>query len=226
MRSKTHWFTHAVNAVIALCVLTVTGLALRQQFFPSAAQAAAANPGQRKVIDDWKPYAAEGHRWGPAAAPVTIVVFSDYQCPACSKLAENLEAIQAEFPQVAVVNRHFPLSSHPFAVPAARAAECAARQGSFEPMHHALFADQHMIGVDPWTRIAQNARVPNIPAFDACMAETGPIASVARDTLAARTLQVSATPTFLLNDERFVGSPSLGTLRDLVRKAAEKAGRS
>lgn len=226
MRSRTHWFTHAVNAVIALCVLAVTGLVLKQNFFPSDAEAAAAKQGQRKVIDDWKPYAAVGHRWGPAAAPVTIVVFSDYQCPACRSLAENLKSIRAEFPQVAVVNRHYPLTSHPFAFSAAQAAECAARQGSFEPMHYALFADQHLIGVDSWAKIAQEARVADIPAFEACMAQTAQIATVVRDTVAAHGLEVTATPTFLVNEERFVGSPPLSTLRKLVQEAVEKAGRS
>lgn len=218
---KTQWASTLTNAVLVLCAVAVTAMLVRREFFSSTA--GATPPGDMKTIADWRPYAAVGHRWGPETAPVSVVVFSDYQCPACRKLAEDLKAIRAEFPAVAVVNRHFPLASHPFALPAARAGECAARQGRFEAMHHALFAGQPMIGVDPWTRYARDARVPDMPAFEACMAETGPMDAVARDTVAGRSLEMKATPTFLINGERYVGAPPLSKLRELVRTAVEKA---
>jgi protein-disulfide isomerase len=223
MRNTQQRLSMLANMVLVLCALAVTGLMVRREFFPSTA-AAASRPGAMRLVPDWRLYAAEGHRSGPAPAPVEIVVFSDYQCPACRMLAEGLEAIRREFPgQVAVVNRHFPLSAHPYALPAARASECAARQGRFDAMHAALFATQSTLGIDPWRRIAQAAQVPDLPAFDGCMADTGPIAAVARDTAAGRRLEVTATPTFLINDARYVGAPPQGTLRQIVRRAVERA---
>jgi protein-disulfide isomerase len=221
---KTQWISTLTNVVLVLCAVVVTALVVRREFFPPDAAASERGGGEPKTIADWRGYATVGHRWGPETAPVSLVIFSDYQCPACRKLSEDLKAIRAEFPTVAVVNRHFPLNAHPFALPAARAGECAARQGRFEAMHHALFAGQAMIGVDPWTRYAQDARIPDVPAFEACMAETGPLEAVARDTVAARALGVKATPTFLINGERYVGAPPLSKLRALVRGAVESAG--
>ncbi|HVG45908.1 MAG TPA: DsbA family protein [Longimicrobium sp.] len=226
--ANTQRLSTLTNVVLALCALTVTGLVVRRELFPPATAAAAAapedRPGAVRLVPEWRAYGVEGHRWGPGPAPVDIVVFSDYQCPACRKLAEGLDSIRAEFPaQVAVVNRHYPLASHPFALPAARASECAARQGRFEAMHGALFASQPMIGIDPWSKMAQAARLPDLPAFERCMAETGPIATVARDTVAGHRLRVTGTPTFLINNQRYVGSPPLPVLRDLVRRAMAQA---
>lgn len=221
----TQWISTLTNVVLVLCALVVTGLVVRREFFHSpAAASASAAPEPVTVVDDWRGYAAAGHRWGPEAAPVSLVVFSDYQCPACRRLAEDLKAIRAEFPeQVAVVIRHIPIASHPFALPAARASECAARQDRFVAFHHALFAGQALIGVDPWTRFARDARLPDLPAFDACMAETGPVAAVERDRAAARRLEVDRTPTLLINEHRYAGAPPLSTLRERVRRAVEQA---
>jgi protein-disulfide isomerase len=125
---------------------------------------------------------------------------------------------------VAVVNRHFPLSSHQYAVPAVQASECAARQGRFDDMHHALFASQSLIGSEPWDRMARDAQVPDVPAFERCMAETGPIAALARDTVAGHQLQTRGTPTFLINDHRYVGTPPITALREMVKQAIDEAG--
>lgn len=221
---NTQWLSTLTNVVLVTCALAITALVVRREFFPAPAQAAS-HAGEMQRVADWRRYAAEGHRWGPEAAPVSLVVFGDYQCPACRRLSEDLKAIRAEFPGVAVVNRHYPLSVHPFALPAARASECAARQGRFEAMHHALFGAQSQIGVAPWSQFAQDARVADLPAFQACMAETGPLPAVARDAAAARGLGVSATPTFLINDERYVGAPPLWKLRELVQHAVDHAPR-
>ena len=180
---NTQWLSTLTNVVLVGCALVVTGVLVRREFFGADAASPEAG-GQMRRVPDWARYAAEGHRAGPAATPVNVVVFSDYQCPACRKLAEDLKDVREEFgDQVAVVNRHFPLASHPAAIPAARASECAARQGAFEAMHGALVAGQSRIGDAPWGRFAQEAGVRDLPAFDACMAETGPIAAVGRDTV-------------------------------------------
>src|SRR5215218_6036555 len=104
MRSA-NWFSHLTNAVLLVCAVTVTALVVRQDLFPSAPPARPQAPATQ-VVSNWRRYASVGHREGPATAPVDIVVFSDYQCPACRTLAGYLNAVRAEYPeQVAVVIR-------------------------------------------------------------------------------------------------------------------------
>jgi len=129
-------------AVLTLCALVTTGLVARRELStPWTAPA----PGVR--IPDWRSFTREGHRMGPAEAPVTVVVFSDFQCSFCAVLMDRLRTIREARPdEVSVVYRHFPIEGHQHAAPAARASECAAEQGRFEPFHDALFAAQDSIG--------------------------------------------------------------------------------
>jgi len=83
---------------------------------------------------------------GAPMAPVTIVEFSDFQCPFCGAAHPELSRLLREFDgQVKLVFKHFPLSAHSRAVPAARAAEAAARQGKFWEMHDMLFEHQRAL---------------------------------------------------------------------------------
>lgn len=122
-----------------------------------------------------------------------------------------------------MVYRHSPLASHPFAVAAARASECAGRQDRFEAYHDALFVEQESIGLASWTRFATEAALPDIPAFERCLADAGPSDNLGRDTLDARRLRVDGTPTFLVNGLRFDGTPPLEMLRAYVRRAVAAA---
>jgi len=88
----------------------------------------------------------EGWRLGPATAKVTITEFGDYQCSACAAAAPVLRQLLTEYDgQVALVFRNFPLPGHPFAEPAAEAAEAAGEQGKFWEMHDLLYADQQRL---------------------------------------------------------------------------------
>jgi protein-disulfide isomerase/uncharacterized membrane protein len=79
---------------------------------------------------------------GPRDAPIELVVFSDFQCEICAQLAPVLKRIRTDFPrEVLLAYRYFPLESHPRALPAAIAAECAAEQGAFWEYHDKLFAE-------------------------------------------------------------------------------------
>ncbi|HEV7589890.1 MAG TPA: thioredoxin domain-containing protein [Longimicrobium sp.] len=216
------WLSAAANVVLIVCAVTVTALVVRQDLFP--ASRGGQRPHGTERVADWRRYAAQGHRSGPAGAPVDIVVFSDFQCPACRMLAGYLDAIRLEFPdQVAVVRRHAPLPIHQYAVAAAQASECAARQDRFDQFHDALFQAQASIGTAPWSRFAAVAGVPDQPAFDACMAETAPVAALQRDTMDARALKLHSTPTWMVNGVLFRGTPPMDTIRAYVRQAAALA---
>lgn len=211
------------NAALTLCAVVVTGLVVRQEFFTPTASG---TPPKPVNVPNWQDYARGGHRSGPDDAPVTMVVFSDFQCPACRLLATHAKALRAEFPaQLAIVHRHAPLPMHPFAVEAARASECAARQDRFAAFHDALFVEQSAIGLSPWTRFAVAAGIPDITAFEQCMAANAPSRTLHADTLAARELKVAGTPTLLVNGLRFTGTPPLDTLRAVVARTAAPAPR-
>jgi protein-disulfide isomerase len=205
----------ALTAVSFLCAVTVTALVVRRELV-SSERPSLPEPDQVVMVPEWREYAAHGHRTGPEDATVTFVVFSDYQCPACRALEENLAILRAEFPSLAVVTRHFPLPIHNSAIAAVRASECAALQDSFYDFHRVLFADQQRIGFWDWKAFAVTAGVPDVRSFEQCASAAGPIAALARDTLAGKTLGIFATPTILINGLRMVGSPSLLRLRELI----------
>lgn len=193
----------ATNVVLVLCALAVTGLLVRRELFTPRAAAA----DVLKKVDHWSELAAGGHTLGPANAPVRILEFADFQCPYCAALEPDLDSLRHRYPgQVAVIYRHFPIPSHRYAVTAAQASECAAAQGRFDAFHDALFAHQDSIGVYAWKRFAETARVPDLGAFDACVAGHQFQDRVNADAAAARSISALGTPTLVVNGLLLVGS--------------------
>src|ERR1700752_3425117 len=97
------------------------------------------------------PVSAVDHLTGSAHAPVTVVEYGDFECPNCKQAQSALKLLLERFDgRVRFAFRNFPLEDvHPHALAAAEAAECAAGQGKFWPMHDLLFADQaHLKGKD------------------------------------------------------------------------------
>lgn len=211
----------AATVLLTLCAVLVTGLLVRRHFaHPPTSVAAVA------LVDDWRAYAVDGHRRGPGDAAVTIVVFSDFQCPACRVLSGYLPALFAEFEgEMATVYRHFPLRNHAHAIPAARAAECAAAQGAFDRFHDALFRWQDSLGTWSWGRFAEEGAVEDPAVLEQCAAEGTPLPALHRDTVAAGRLRVTGTPTLLVNGRRIPGVPPLDVLREHVAAELRQARR-
>lgn len=193
---------NAMTGVMVLCALTVTTLLLRQQMAPSTAEAAV--PVTK--VQDWRPLSQVGNRMGPAQPRLTIVEFSDFQCPFCAQAAEALAGVRERHPDVTVVYRHLPLPSHPHAFAAAVASECAAEQGRFQAYHDHLFQHQDSIGVTALDVVAQRTGVPDLDRFRACLGEDGPRNRVNRDRATAIRLGVNGTPAFITNGKMFSGS--------------------
>lgn len=207
----------AASMVLVVCAVVLTGLAIRRELFRW-------DEGQdSRHVSDWKAYAAEGQRSGAKDGTVTVVVFSDFQCPACRLLAEHLARIGDRNPGlVTTVFRHFPIASiHPHAKTAAQASECAGRQQRFGSFHDALFRGQDSIGVRTWIDYASEAGVPDREAFGRCMAEAAP-AVLQVDAEAAKRLGVVMTPTLLINGRFLEGTPQhLEELERMVLDAAD-----
>ncbi|HEX8452343.1 MAG TPA: DsbA family protein [Longimicrobium sp.] len=223
---KTDLLQNVFTGVLVFCALLVTGLLVRRELMSPSAEAV--ERSLAGTVADWRVYADEGtHRVGPDAAPVTVVEFSDFQCPFCRVIAARLDSLRALHPrEVAVVYRHYPLRIHPHAVAAARASECAAEQGRFWEMHDAIYREQESIGQLRWGRFAELAGIADSGAFERCMDRVKAHPAIRDDTLAGGRLRVAATPTLLINQYRLTGAPPLDTLRAYVQRFAQRGTRT
>jgi len=162
---------------------------------------------------------------GPTDAPVTIVEFSDFQCPFCSRLLPSLRQVVEEYGnQVRVVFRQFPLSSlHPDAQKAAEASLCANEQGMFWEMHDAMFENQQALGVEQLKATARSLGVDGTD-FDSCLDSGRFAAEVAADLQAGRAIGVNGTPALFINGRFLSGAKPFEDIAELVDDELRRAG--
>ncbi|MGC1482357.1 MAG: thioredoxin domain-containing protein [Candidatus Acidiferrum sp.] len=149
---------------------------------------------------------------GPANAPVTVVEFSDFECPVCRSLHDVLRGLLPNYPQVRVIFKDFPLDQiHPWARTAALAGRCAYQQdpNAFWRMYDLIYDNQDVISAEnAWGQMTDFAGKSGINAdvLKACMAS--PEAGAAIDASRANgvLLEVSSTPTIFVNGRRLVGA--------------------
>lgn len=142
---------------------------------------------------------------GDKNAPITIVEYSDLQCPYCAKFHQTMNRIVRDFPeQVRWVYRHFPLSSHPYAKKSALASECAGDQGKFWEYANTLFENQARINNDFIREAAQNLKL-DMDKFDECLEEEKYLDKVNNDFAEGKKAGVSGTPTSFINGKRING---------------------
>ncbi len=159
---------------------------------------------------------------GPADAKVTIVEFSDFECPHCRVLYSNLKELEAEFPQVRVVFKSFPLAQiHPWAETAAIGARCAYNQKptAFWPVHDLIFDNQDILSAENiWDKLVSYAAQSGLDAdvFKQCLASQEAKQSVAADHAQGEILNITSTPTVFVNGRTVVGGDK-PTLEQLIR---------
>jgi len=172
---------------------------------------------------------------GPADARVTIVEFSDFQCPHCRQLYENMKVLLPHYPQIRVVYRDFPIVTvHPWAMMAAIGGHCAFEQkpDAFWALHDGLFENQDLISTaDIWDKLLDFARQTGIDkdAFKACLASPEAKQAIEESMAEGQTLGVNSTPTVFVNGRPVVGGdPS--TIQQFVdyelgnQRGAESSG--
>lgn len=153
---------------------------------------------------------------GAKAPLVTIVEFSDFQCPFCGQTASVLEEVAAAYPDdVRLVFKHFPLKMHPDAAEGAKAAVAAQRQGRFWAMHDRLFADRTAMKEGDLKAHAEALGL-DADKFAADLADPEVAAKVEADQAQGRALGVKGTPTLFVNGVRIGGAPKPDVLRELV----------
>jgi protein-disulfide isomerase len=168
-----------------------------------------------------------GFARGAREAPVTIVEFSDFQCPYCRSVVATLKDLSARYPdRVRWVFRDFPLENlHPEAPLAHEAARCAGDHGKFWPYHDVLFAETNLTP-DALKRYAAQVGL-EAAAFAQCLESRRHRAAVAADVAAGAQLGVTGTPTFFINGRPLVGNLPLAEFqrvidRELAKTAATK----
>jgi len=151
--------------------------------------------------------ASAGHpSIGVASAPVTIIEFSDFQCPFCRAAETSLKQVRQKYgDQVKLVYMDFPLGFHPHAMDAARAGRCAADQDKFWEFHDALFLDQNKLDPDNLKQTATKIRL-NGDKFNSCFTSNEHDAGIQKDIAEGNKLGVTGTPTFFINGRQLVGA--------------------
>jgi protein-disulfide isomerase len=141
---------------------------------------------------------------GPENAKATIVVFSDYQCPACIAVEPELNKVLKQFEgQVKFAFRNLPLTSiHEFAQKAAEASECAMDQNKFWEMHDKLFEANGDLAVDKLKQYAVELGL-DATTFNTCLDSSKYANAVAQDVAEASALKVGGTPTFYINGKQY-----------------------
>ena len=154
------------------------------------------------------------HAKGDAGAPVTVVEFSDFECPACGQAFAQIRSFLHDRPDVRFIFRHFPLDSscnpmlkqalHQDACAAAVAAECAGVQDKFWPYHDQLFTHQVELDRDSLFRHAREVGL-DIPRFRTCLDDPATLARVKDDIATGTRVEIHSTPTFFINGRHIDG---------------------
>jgi protein-disulfide isomerase len=144
---------------------------------------------------------------GPDNAPVTIIEFSDYQCPYCQVWYQQVyQQLLAAYPdKIRFVYRDLALSSHPEALPSAEAANCAGEQGAYWKFHDALFGQQYGLNRNAYEQYAADLGLDG-QTFAACLDSHRYRSEVQADASEAIRVGINSTPSFVINGRILVGA--------------------
>jgi protein-disulfide isomerase len=153
------------------------------------------------------------------------VVFSDFQCPFCSRAVPTLQQIEQSYGKdVRIVWKHQPLAFHPQAFPAAEAAEAAREQGKFWQMHDLLFANQSQLSQAQYEALAKQLGLDQAK-FKAALDSHRNKGRIDEDMKLAQQLGVNGTPTFFVNGRRIVGAQPYDAFKQAIDAELKKNGR-
>ena len=160
--------------------------------------------------------AAEGPSKGPAGAPVTIVEFSDFECPYCGRAESVVSQVLATYgDKVRLVFRDYPLPAHPSAPKAAEAAHCAGDQGKFWEMHGKLFANQRNLAPSDLKGHAKALGL-DVARFEKCLDSGEKAKVVEANRKAGDEAGVSGTPAFFVNGLLIAGAQPFEAFKTVI----------
>jgi protein-disulfide isomerase len=162
---------------------------------------------------------------GPADAKVTVVEFSDFQCPFCQRAKPVLDEIASRHPtDVRIIYRNLPLDSlHPRARASAEAAACAAEGNKFWEYHDRLFANNRALADQDLRKYATEVGL-DVKAFDECVRTRRHAAAVEADVQEAKRIGITGTPAFVVNGIMLFGLQTTDSLDAVIEEELGKAG--
>lgn len=163
---------------------------------------------------------------GPKDAPVSIVEFSDFHCPYCSRVVPTLKEIVRLYPkEVRLAFRDFPIANlHPKAAQAHEAARCAGEQGKFWEYHDRLFESQAQTLVADFKRFAEQLKLDH-NSFTACLDSDKYVAAVQADVQEGTRLGITGTPTFFINGRLVVGALPLEMFQKIIDRELHRSSK-
>lgn len=190
---------------------------IQQAAQPAVAQAAATAKPQYTRYD----IPTDGYpSIGPTDAAITIVEFSDFECPFCKRWNQEVyQQLLAAYPgKIRMIYRNLPLTSlHPDAMSASVAAMCASDQNAFWQFHDKLFSDEYGLGRDAYTQYATDLGL-DTKAFETCL-DSGKFDDfIQKDMDFSLNLGVQSTPTFFINGLAVVGAQPLSVFKQVIDK--------
>lgn len=154
---------------------------------------------------------------GSAKPAVTIVEFSDFECPFCSEVQATLKQVMQSYGKdVRLVFKHLPLEGHRNSLPAARAAYCAGEQDRFWEFHDALFTSRNL---SPAFFEEVAARIGlGLPKFQACLNSEHSRAAIVKDIETARLFRIDSTPSFIVNGKLVKGALGFADFQKIIER--------
>ena len=162
---------------------------------------------------------------GPKDAPVTIVEFSDFQCPFCKRAHAMVEEVMKAYPEkVRLVFRDYPLAFHPQATPAAEAAHCAGEQGKYWDYANHLMTVEGTLQVDDLKKRATDLGL-DAAAFQTCIDGTNHEDTIKASFDEGNSLGVTGTPTFFINGRMLVGARPIEEIKAMIDEEIDRSSR-
>ena len=210
--------------------LLATGVAKKDVYAKLTANGktkAAAPPKRRPPADDktvYKmPISAADASMGTDSALVTIVEFSEFQCPFCSRVLPTMNSVKKKYgDDVRVIFKHNPLPFHKDAPLASQASLAAGKQGKFWPYHDLLFKNQKALKRENLTAYAKQIGL-NVDKFNADLDSPALVAQVKADQAVARQFGAGGTPNFFINGRKLVGAQPLASFTRVIDEEIKKA---
>jgi protein-disulfide isomerase len=162
---------------------------------------------------------------GDPKAPVTIIEYSDYQCPFCKRFFDETELqLRKEYIEtgkVKMIYRDFPLPGHPYAMPAAEAANCAKDQGKFWAYHDLIFKNQNNLATIDYLKLAEELKM-NVSEFKNCLDSKKYTQKIQNDYNLGSKIGVDGTPTFFVNGKQIVGAQPYYAFKSVIDQELNK----
>jgi protein-disulfide isomerase len=191
---------------------------------PGQPQAGAEPSSPEQDTKVWKVEPGDGPSRGPKNAPVTLVVFSDFQCPFCKRVEPSITQIEKEYPnKIRVVWKNMPLAMHQNAKPAAAASLAAGEQGKFWEMHDKLFENQTALDRPSLDKYAQELGL-DVARFRAALDTNKFGPKIDADMKEAAAVDVNGTPATFVNGRKIPGAYPYDTFKKMVDQELSKRG--